>query len=222
MKTPSDHQTRLEERLVARFEALHPKKEGHMFRFALRSIALVAVAAAGLGFASQTPADFPVELGKSIDVVFAEKGAPPVEPEDIVEKLRMAGEPKAADREVQVSARLQTTPAGAESLHLEIWGDTVPLMDIERTLRQSFPGLAKAAIAVAPLQGRVRTTLAGAIAHRLFTHATTPEQIEAARQELIAQIRASGEKGNIDVQVEGTGGDRRVEVRIQNKEIKGE
>jgi hypothetical protein len=214
-----DHQKCLEERLVARFEARHPKKEVPMFRALIKPAAFAVVAIAGLGFASQTPTTLPVEVGKSVDVTFADKAPPGFDPSTVAERLRSLASEGSTPRELEIQVAVRATPEGVQSIHVELWGDTLPLTTIEKTLRESIPGLAKATIVVTPLEGRVHTTFAHRVALKLsLDKAATPEQIEQARKDLVAQIRASGERGNVEVQIEGNGAERRVKVKVERKE----
>jgi hypothetical protein len=213
---PPDHRERLEARLLARFDELNAHQENRPmfgFRFPLRPVAVAAVVFLGLGLASQAPADYSVEVGKSVEITFPDGSTPHPSVQDLVDTLKTPSD------DLKVEAEVRKAPGGVVSMKLSLWGETVALTDIETTLRQKFPSLTGAQISVGTVQGTIHSSLGGVIAHGLFASATSPAEIEAARQALIQQLRDAGEDGNVDVQVEDEGnGQRRVKVRVEKTE----
>lgn len=215
---PPDHRERLEARLLARFDEMNaPEEKRPMFgfRFPLRPVAVAAVVLLGLGLASQAPADYSVEVGKSIDISLDGDGPLP-DVQAMVGKLTAAN---ASRLEVTAGIRRE---AQSTVIRLELWGDTVPLTDLESTLRGGFPELALARMSVGTVTGPVHSTVGGLLLHNvrsLLEKATTPEEIAAARAAIQDALRAQGEDGDVDVEVEGQGDDRKVKVKVEKREV---
>jgi len=209
------HARTLEERLLKRFDTLHPPQQGApMFATAWKFAVLAAVVLFGLGAASQAPADYALEVGKSVQITTPSGVLSEQDVEPLVQAI------SGGEDNLQVEARMKARPAANTStLELELWGNTFPLTSVERTLREKFPRLATAQITVQALSGTVHSNLAGLVGEKLFHQGMSQAELDAAKAKIIAELRAQGVDGDVSVEVEDTGDLQRVKVRAEKHEV---
>jgi len=217
---PSRHQPALRAELVARFrrqlppqsQSTPPPRSATMRKPVLLSRFAIAFGLLlGLGAASRVPADYPVQVGKRIDIVAQRPGADWPGPSELEPVLQQLGHTK----ELQVRAR--RAPEGALTLSIELWGPSVA-EDAAEQLRRAFPALAGATITVTPLEVELRGTLGDRIGGELFK-LKDPAAFEAARAKLQAQLqaelKADGKQGTVEVQAQEVDGKRKVMIKVE-------
>jgi len=224
--TPSpEHRRKLEARLVAGFDQLYPQpEENRMKTFARRhgmQLAFIAVLAVALGAAAQAPAQLSKQVGTRIEIETARslrldadqlrKGLEALQEEP---RGGFGGSPaEKRMREIQVR---HVRGGEASRLEIDVFGD--PLApDAEERLRAAVPQLRDATVRISPIDASVRTNLAGKLAHDLLGR--DPDGLSAGelKRRVQERLRAGGENGDVDVQVEEEGGKRRVEVRVKRE-----
>jgi hypothetical protein len=206
------HRARLEGELLAAYDrrmGVPRVSRSPWLRYAPAAVILLCLVTA-----TQVPAGYKVEVGRRISLVFAPGTVVPRElGEQVAETLRTQG-----SRVVDVSVRRKSSAGGGERVQVDVFGDALAV-DAEALARlRTLPLVAGARqVRVEQLEGRVHATLLGAMGHRLFLSATSPEAREAARQRLIEEVRrVEGPGASVDVEVEEGGtGKRRVRVKVQ-------
>jgi hypothetical protein len=205
------HQARLEERLLAAYDARvgHPAKP-------VRSPWLRYATAAGfllcLVTATQVTAEYKVEVGKRIQLVLpTDRGLPP----ELGDRVARAFVSESS-RLVNVGVILRRTPEGSTTLVVDVWGDRLAQDGSGLERLRAMPEFAGLAMEVTSLSGRVRDNLLGLVGHSLFRAGASPEEREQARQRLIEEIRRrEGDGAEIDVEPDAQNKKVRVRVRKQ-------
>jgi hypothetical protein len=180
-----------------------------MFASRWRVLAFGALVLVALGAASQAPASFNAEVGKEVVINFTDGTR--LSQEDLramVQTLTQGQGPIKVELQVRIEPEQNNN-----SFTISLWGDTVALDSIERTLRDAFPQLATAQIRVQPVTGTVRSNLMGVVTEKLFHKGMTQAELDAARAEIISRLRAQGIDGDLDVQLEDDGSSQKVKVR---------
>lgn len=180
-----------------------------MKSYVVRKALVLSAAALILGVAAcAAPADMDVDVGRRLRIEYDAAAGPA--PEAILEVVRGFG--PLDDVTVQVRKR-----GGAIAIELDAWGDGLPAGPLAGRLQEALPGLAGASIEEEPLTGKVRGTLGEKLGHDLLDlDVLDAEDVEEARQRLMAELRAQGVGGQVDVQIEDEGGGKRkVKVRVQ-------
>ena len=174
-------------------------------RFAAPAAVLFSLAAA-----SRVPAEYPVEVGKRLTFHLPLQ----VElPPDFGSRVgALFQDERARVLEVQVRMRRQEDGVHAR---IEVWGDRLASEEIIRRRIAALPELQGVQVEIAPLSGRVRDNLLDTLGHRLFDVGTSQQEREAARQQLIRELREeAGEDATIEVEVEEDG---RVRARVKKQ-----
>jgi hypothetical protein len=110
---------------------------------------------------------------------------------------------------LQVSLRV-VKDHGTLALHLQVLGAPLPEGSLADRIREKFPGLAKAEIREEVIEGTVRGTLGAKLGHALFDLDVVDEgDAEAIRQQVLKQLAAQGVEGQVSVEVQGEGPERR-------------
>jgi hypothetical protein len=200
-----DERDALERRLLARFDQLHPQKEVPMPEKKRLLFALALIA--GVTIALRAPAQYPAEVGRRITIheAWPEGEGPDVAA--IVAELK-------GSSPSQVDVR-RTIENGASDLEITLFAENLPA-DIEQRLRAKFPELEDARIDVTPVEGRVKTSVAGWIKAKLLQAGNDPAKLEAARREVQAELQKQNPGAHVDVQV----GDGKVRVKVIEDEGK--
>ena len=207
------HRARLEGELMAAFD----RRAGSGARRPSRAWMRYATAAACLlclVTATQVPAGYEVEVGRSVSLSLP-AGSPL--PEQLAERVAEALRTREA-RVVDVSVRRRFVKdgEGPQRVRVDVWGERLAPDDQVRERLQALPGLRGVPVRLERLEGRVHDTLLGALSRRLFRSATTPEAREAARQRLIEELRrVEGPGADVEVDVEGAGGKHRIRVKVK-------
>lgn len=211
-----EHKSELEREILARFEARVPTKERPgmtMIKSVLfRRIAVASAAAVILGVvACSAPADVDVDVGRSVDISYAMADGMP-DPREVVEHVKGQG----PFENVTVRVRREGEKV---SVHLDVWGSALPEGPLGDGIRKTFPALKDAAITEEDLQGKVRGTLGEKLGHDLLDlDLIDATDVEAARQQVMEQLAASGVQGAVDVKVENEGGKRKIQVRVERED----
>jgi hypothetical protein len=210
-----EHKAALEEKLLKRFEEMHPKEEAYrMKKFGLRKTFVVAAALMLLGVAAcAAPADIDVDLGKRVTIELAEDARPPADPEAIVSIVKG----QSTTTEVGVRMMMQN---GHATLTIEVWGNGLSKEPIAEKIRAAIPEVAGATIREEMLEGKVHGTLGEKLGHD-FLHLDVIDEndVEAAREQVMKQLAAQGVTGKVDVEVENEGdGKRKVKVRVERED----
>jgi hypothetical protein len=108
-------------------------------------------------------------------------------------------------RQLRVTVRSED---GGQTMRLDIWGAVAP--DIQATLRQAFPALQTAAIAVSALEGPPP-----AVAGLPDGDLSDPDTVAALKKKIEERLRAEGKDGTVEVEVDDADGRRNVEVRVK-------
>jgi hypothetical protein len=206
------HRDRLEADLMSGYDKRYARPTAAHRRRWIPALAAAALLVGVLG-AAKAPAEYAEELGQRIEV-----RAPPGQPlprgAELAHVLETGLGPlparPGARREVNV--HVLRSDSGS-MLRVDVWGQRDG--DLLASLRERIPALAFADVRVVPLQGRVRTNLAGLVRHRFLRTPANPELLLAARHALEAEIGREGGASTVEVDVEDAGGKRRVLVRIR-------
>jgi hypothetical protein len=162
-----------------------------MFRTALLVAVLAAVSARAQA------------AGTRIDIRIPPGAAAPDEQQIL--KALLPRPVEGEKRQVRVTVQNED---GAQTMRLDIWGAVAP--DIQATLRQAFPALQGATIAVSALDGP-----APGVAELPDGDPSDPAAVAALKKQLEERLRAEGKDGTVDVQVDEADGRRKVEVRVK-------
>lgn len=208
-----EHQARLEQRLLAAYDARVKHRAGRTrspgWRYATAAGFLLCLVTA-----TQVTAEYKVEVGKRIRLLLPPERQPPPDFGEEVARAFLS----ASSRLVDVQVMLRRTHAGAAMLVVDVWGDQL-LQESEGLQRlRTMPELTGVSVEVTSLEGRVRDNLLGVVGHSLFRAAASPAEREQARQRLIEQLRRQeGEGAEIDVDVSEEAANPRVRVRVRKR-----
>jgi hypothetical protein len=174
--------------------------------------------------ACTAPVDLDVEVGRTVSIRYDPEGAAQPSPADVAEFLRAATEAPKEPREATgkalhgVSVRVRREP-GAASIDAEIWGRGRADEPLAERIKAAFPGLKDAQIKEELLQGKVRGTLVKKLGHDVLDlDVLDTADEETARQQVMEQLLARGVKGNVEVEVLGGSGERRVKIKVEQEE----
>jgi hypothetical protein len=231
----STHARELEQQLLAAFdrrdrERATPKKERPLMKnkWFRRSLLVSAVAALLGAAACVAPAEVDVEIGRSLSIHYdtTRKDAPrPDEIERVLSTL-IADEANAkqtAGHDVapyQVTVDLRGDRDNFTTFNAEIWGGDSHDEPFGPRLKKAFVALADADVREQMRYGRVRESLAKKLGHELLDidFEIDHGDVEAARKKVMADLKAHGVDGKVDVQVsDGDGGERRVIIRVEGE-----
>jgi hypothetical protein len=208
------HRARLEQELLARFDARVGRRaernRSPLWRYATAATLLLCLVTT-----TQVSAEYKVEVGKRIRLVLPAGQVPPRELGERVARAFLAE----SSHLVDVGVMLRRTPGGSATLVVDVWGDRL-LQDREGMERlQALPELAGLPVEVTSLEGRVRDNLFGVMRHSLFRAGASSEEREQARQRLIEEIRIrEGDQAKIDVDIEESdSGKQRARIRVRKQ-----
>ncbi|MEX1366652.1 MAG: hypothetical protein AB1Z98_26235 [Nannocystaceae bacterium] len=150
----------------------------------------------------QTPLD-----GRRIEVTLPAQHSSLEQVHAIVEHLEGQADVAGAKAAVHASADGEPT-----ALTVDLWGQDMPSDEVfEADLRAEFPFLVEGSVVVGPVDGDA-DSLPGAGAH-------DEEDPEVLREQIIADLRAQGVEGEIDVTItDGPDGRREVQVEVHDDE----
>lgn len=181
-------------RWAARHQAI-ARREGWFARAltprlaaAFASLLLVIVGACVL------PTRYDVPLGLSVEITVPGDELPH---QAIADFVRERGEAS----EVEVFVRIHESRGEPASeprtlMRIHMWDQNLAVGELEHELRDAFPDeLRLATIAETPLEGEVETIWGRRIAHRAFRVALRRADLEQARAQLLAQLKAQGITG---------------------------
>ncbi len=209
----SAHQARLEEKLLAAYDA----RVGHPAR-PVRSAWPRYATAAGfllcLVTATQVTAEYKVEVGKRIQLVLPTDRELSPGLGDRVARAFVSE----SSRLVDVGVILRRTSDGETTLVVDVWGDRLTQDGSGLERLRAMPEFAGLAVEVTSLNGRVRDNLLGLVGHSLFRAGASSEEREQARQRLIEELRRrEGDGAEIDVDVEPDAQNKKVRVRVRKQ-----
>jgi hypothetical protein len=223
------HREALEARLLARYDQLYPQTEDSpMKTFARRhgmQLAFLAVLAVALGAAAQAPAQLSQAVGTRIDVeLTAPVRIDPAELRKALESLQEeprggfgGSAPAAIEKRVrEVQVRQLRTPQGPR-LQIDLFGEPLAA-DAEAKLRAALPQLRDSTVRISTIDASVQTNLAGKLAHDFLGHDPEGLSADELKRRVQERLRANGETGDVDVQVNDDGARRRVEVRVKKEQ----
>jgi hypothetical protein len=211
----AEHRERLERELLAAHEA-RPRSPAPARRSRWAPLLAAAALLLGVLAAARAPADYAVDVGQRIEVRPAPGAQLPLGPElaRVVEE-QLSRAPGRDQERREAAVQVLRTPHGQPLLRIDVWGPVAG--DLEGALR-ALPSLRDADVRARVLSGRVRTSVAGLLGHRLLRLRSDPAAIEAARAALQRELELDGSKGTVDIEVDDLGpGKQRVRVRV-NKE----
>ncbi|HVG59206.1 MAG TPA: hypothetical protein VNA24_11670 [Hyalangium sp.] len=208
-----EHQARLEEELLAAYDARArhrvTRARSPWWRYATAAGFLLCLVTA-----TQVTAEYKVEVGKRIRMILRTDQRPPHELGQKVAQAFLS----ASSHLVDVQVILRRTPDGTAMLMVDVWGDQLVQDEegLERLL--ALPELAGISVEVTSLKGRVRDNLLGVVRHSLFRAGASPEEREQARQRLIQDLqRQEGEGAVIDVDVNEDPQNRQLRIRVRKQ-----
>lgn len=145
--------------------------------------------------------------GRRIEVTLPAEHSSLEQVHAIVEHLEGQAEVAGAKAAVHASADGEPT-----ALTVDLWGQGMPSDEVfEVDLRAEFPFLAEGSVVVGPADGDAEA-LPGAGAHE-------EDDPEVLREQIIADLRAQGVEGEIDVTItDGPDGHREVQVQVHDDE----
>ena len=209
------HEAGLERSLLADYDKRYSRPTAtHRLRWA--SLISAAVLLLGVLAAAKAPAEYAESLGQRIEVTSAPGEPLPMGAElaRLVEEGLAPNLGRSGGR-AEVNVDVLQLGSGVRVLRVDVWGDG--RKDLIGSLRARIPALAHADVKVIPLEGRVRTSVAGLLGHRMLHLRSRPELIEAARAALRERIGRGDGATSVEVDVEEAGGKKRVIVRVRRE-----
>jgi hypothetical protein len=210
----------LEDRLLARYDALHPEASPRRLPMRTsRRIAVAACATLAIGLvAVNAPAQVELSLGRSVGITL-----PPGT--DLPDAKALAGffkkvcHPAGSSdtASCDVGVRIEKHEGEPTTVHFDVWCEGLP-QSLGGALQAEFPELVSAEITEQPLDGSVETNLAGKLGHELFDiDIASSQDREALREVILQKVQSQVEPGaDVDVQVQGDDdGSRQIEVRVK-------
>lgn len=132
---------------------------------------------------------------------------------DKVQAIAKHLEAKAVDTGAAM-VRMQKDDQGQASLEIELYAKSLPAGDaLTADLKAAFPELAGAAISTAPAAG------GAALPDMPIVEVSDELSPEAARQEILDQLKAEGVDGAVDVQIQDGADGRRIEIKVEKTEV---
>ena len=183
----------------------------------------------GLGLAvvgaCALPVEYAMSLGRGVEITMDFQAWDGVDPGELARRLGESVEARHIEVRVTLQKRTVTGPSGEArvedqmSVQLLVFGTNVDQDAMWEDIQGRFPGLATAEIRDVPLAGTVQGTLGGKLSHRLLDLQIDREGVEAAEQQILAELIARGvepEDASIDItQHEDELGNREIEVRVE-------
>jgi hypothetical protein len=207
------HQARLEEKLLAAYDARvgRPARHGRApwLRYATAAGFLLCLVTA-----TQVTAEYKVEVGKRIQLVLPADRVPPPELGDRVARAFVSE----SSRLVNVGVILRRDSEGATTLVVDVWGDQLAQDHSGLERLRAMPEFAGLSMEVTSLNGRVRDNLLGLVGHSLFRKGASPEELEQARQRLVEELRRrEGDGAEINVDVESDPQNQKLRVKVRKQ-----
>lgn len=205
------HRARLEQELLAAYDQRVGQRaergRSPVWRYATAVAVLLCLVTA-----TQVTAEYKVEVGKRIRLMFPAGQLPPPELGERVAEAFVSEHSHLRD----VGVILRRTPEGSTTLVVDVWGDRLAQESAGVERLRALPELAGLPLEVTSLHGRVRDNLLGVMGHSLFRAGASPEEREQARQRLIEELRRQeGEGAEIDVEVDSDSGSEKPKVRVR-------
>lgn len=200
LESPVDpeHRARLEQALLAAYDARSERWVGRRKTFGWRVATAVGVLLC-LVTSTRVTAEYKLEMGKRIRLVFPADRTPPPELGDTVARALVSESSHLADVEVS----LRREPGGPATLRVDVWGERLAPNDEGLARLRALPELAGLPLDVESLTGHVRDNLWGLLGHTLFRADSSPEELAAAREQLMEALRRQeGEGADIHVTLE--------------------
>lgn len=212
-----DTDPRLREELLAGHRRAYPQRKRWnvmthkiWFRPVVAGFALVA-----LGIAACTaPTEYDVEMGKQLQIAFANQG-------------------KSTDLEAQlneVQAYIDTLPVvegswftieaqpdGPVTAGITVWGQNLDGDSLVADLEARFPFLQSADIALTPLEGTMRGTFVDRLGHDVFHIEVQGETAEEIRMQILYELarRAPGSDPQVEV-IDHPDGRREIKIEVDD------
>ncbi len=228
--TPAASAMELEERLLEAFDRergptkkkARPLMKNTWFRRGF----LAAAAAAVLGIAAcAAPVDVDVQVGVSISIAYDAKAADAPTPKQLADFVQTTIESDLAAKHAAKHAAKTEAPSvsveialenGLAAVHAEVWGgDDEGLPAFAPRVKAAFPALADVEIKEETLHATVRESLATKLGHDVLDLDLDHADVETARKEVMARLRARGVEGKIDVDVRGGPDQRTIRVKVE-------
>lgn len=210
----------LEERLLARYDALHPDPPRSLPMRLPTRLAVTTCATLALGLvAFQAPAQIAVSLGRSVAVTLPQDAAPP-DAEGLAAFFQRVCHLAGETGTCEVGVRMQRSSVGPTTIHFDVWCEGLPA-SLGDAMRTEFPELEAAEITEQVLEGRVDTSLAGRIGHDLLGVGVDLDQDDEAalRRAILESLGARVDARNVEVEVRGNGDDRQVLVKVTESAV---
>ena len=209
----AEHAAALEKELLADYDKRYRRPTAtHRLRWV--SVVSAAVLLLGVLAAAKAPAEYAESLGQRIEVTSLPGEPLPrgAELARIVEEGLAPNLGRQGSR-TEVNVNVVQLGSGARVLRVDVWGDG--RKDLLQALRARIPALAHADVKLIPLEGKVQTSVAGLVGHRMLRLRARPELIEAARAALRERIGRGDAATSVEVDVEEAGGKKRVLIRVR-------
>ncbi len=204
------HRERLEQQVLEAFDRRGGEAPVARARPRWPRFAVIAATLLCLLSASQAPAEVQLEVGRRVTVEL--EGAPP-DLHALGQAVAAALSP-AAPAEVGIQVRRRA--GGPARLIVDVWGP--PLLDDAAARERLRPLVGQARVELTSLKGRVRSSLLDKLTHKLLRRRASPEELKAARRELLETLRRQeGEGAEIDVDVEQREDGQRFRVKVKRQ-----
>jgi hypothetical protein len=184
---------------------------------------VAAVAMLILGIAACTaPTEYDVEMGKQVQIVFADPGK--ILPGD---KSLPDLEAQLAEVQAYIDAlpvvegswfTIEAQPDGPVTAGITVWGQNLDGDALAADLEARFPFLQSADITLTPLAGTMRGTFVDRIGHDVFQVEVGGETAEEMRMQILTELTRAGMGGEPEVEVIDRADGQR-EVRIEMKDV---
>ena len=213
------HRDELRRELVARHRRQYPRRQRWKimthrtwFRPAL---AMFAMAALGIA-ACTAPTEYEVEMGKQVNVSF-DGLAKSADLDTRLEELSAWVEGRDGVDGVWIG--LEEVAGGPATAELTVWGQGLDSETLRADLVAAFPDLAGATIEISDLTGTAQGSIAEAMGHNLLHLEVAGETAEEVRQNILAALAAEGVEGEVNVFVDDSDGERRVEIHLEDMQV---
>jgi hypothetical protein len=212
-----DADPRLREELLTAHRRAYPNRKKWTvmthktwFRPVLAGVALTV-----LGIAACTaPTDYDVEMGKQVNIAFAnpDKSLPDLESQFSEVRAYIDALPAVEGSGLMIECQ----PGGPSIARITVWGQNLDGDAFVADLEARFPFLQSADITLTPLEGTASGTLADRFGHDVFHVEVHGETAEEIRLQILEQLASQGLGGDPQVEViDRPDGRREIRVEMQ-------
>ena len=162
--------------------------------------------------ACTVPVDYQRSFGASVDCTLADEAVDEDALTAMTEELRVAVGAES------IAMRIMRSDDDEARVRVDVWGDLDDEDEALATIRELAPPLATASCAAQALEGTVHGTLGGRLGyHILDLDLLDRADASATRESILEELSAQGFRGSAEVEIEETGGRRRVKISLEER-----